>query len=90
VRPRTFGSYAYALRKIARESTGQKDTNKKRFDPKSLTWRKAADLIPLAKLTPVKVTDWKLKVIAEAPEQIHSQSGVRAGASIVSFATHAL
>lgn len=65
VRPRTFESYSYALRKIAREVTGQKDSNKKRFDPKSLRWRKAADLIPLAKLTPVKVTDWKLNVVAE-------------------------
>ncbi len=66
VRARTFESYAYALRKIARELTGLKDVTKKRFDPKSLTWRKAADLIPAAKLTPVKVTDWKLKVVAEA------------------------
>lgn len=66
VRARTFEGYAYALRKIARETTGKKDINKRRFDPKSRPWRKAADLILLAKLTPVKITDWKLKKVAEA------------------------
>jgi hypothetical protein len=35
VRPRMFEIYAYALRRIARESIGLKDAGKKKFDPKS-------------------------------------------------------
>jgi len=68
VRPRTFEIYAYALRKIAREATGAKDTSRSGFDPKGLGWRQATDLLLLSKLTPNAVAQWKAKVLAEATQ----------------------
>jgi len=68
VRPRTFEIYAYALRRIAREATGAKDTSRSGFDPKGLGWRQATDLLLLSKLTPNAVAQWKAKVLAEATQ----------------------
>jgi len=77
VRARTFAGYAYALRKIAREAVGQKDATKKRFDPKSQTWRRVSDTMLLAKLTPTKVAEWKAKVISAAGSDVIKQTRAR-------------
>ena len=77
VRPRTFEMYAYSLRKIAREAVGQKDSTKKRFDPKSQTWRRVSDTMLLAKLTPTKVAEWKAKVVSAAGTDVVKQTRAR-------------
>jgi len=77
VRPRTFEIYAYAFRKIAREAVGTKDTDRRRFDPKSLVWRRESDGIRLAKLTPEAVTRWKGLVVAEAGKDTVQQTRAR-------------
>ena len=87
VRSRTFEIYAYALRKIAREALGRKDNSRARFDPKSLGWRKATDLLPLRKLTPDTIANWKLKVLAESGQDPIAQQRTRR--NINSFARNA-
>jgi len=87
VRPRTFEIYAYALRKIARETAGTKDDSPSKFDPKSCCWRKAADLLALRKLTPDVVNNWKLQVLSEAGRDPVAQQ--RARRNINSFARNA-
>ncbi len=77
VRPRTFEMYAYSLRKIAREAVGQKDSTKKRFDPKSRTWRRVSDTMLLAKLTPTKVAEWKAKIVSAAGTDVVKQTRAR-------------
>jgi len=77
VRPRTFEIYAYAFRKIAREATSTKDTDHRRFDPKSLVWRRESDGIHLAKLTPEAVAKWKATVVAEAGKDPVQQTRAR-------------
>ena len=68
VRERTFGCYAYALRKIASEALGEKAASRQRFDPVSCPWRKDADRILLEKLTPEKVREWKAGFVAASGE----------------------
>jgi integrase len=68
VRPRTFDIYAYALRKIARETMGTKDTTRRKYDPKSKGWRKETDLLPLIKLTPDVISLWKRKILSEVEQ----------------------
>jgi integrase len=68
VRPRTFEVYAYALRKIARETMGVKDSTKRKYDPIAKGWRKETDLLPLIKLTPELISLWKEKVLSEAEQ----------------------
>ena len=87
VRPRTFEVYAYALRKIAREALGARDKSRRKFDPKSLEWRKATDLLSLGKLTPDVVTKWKEKVMADAGQSPVARQ--RAGRNVNSFARNA-
>src|SRR5207249_12236334 len=67
-----FEIYAYAFRKIAREAASSKDTDHRRFDPKSLVWRRESDGIHLSKLTPDAVTAWKSTVVAEARSEEHT------------------
>ena len=87
VRPRTFEIYAYALRKIAREALGARDTSRHKYNPKSLEWRKATDLLPLSKLTPAAITKWKEKVLANAGQSPVARQ--RAGRNVNSFARNA-
>lgn len=87
VRPRTFEIYAYALRKIARESTGAKDAGRAKFDPKSRGWRKISDSIPLRKVTPDAIAAWKIQVLTESGNSSVSQQ--RARRNINSFARNA-
>lgn len=68
VRPRTFEIYAYALRKIARETIGKRDASKSKYNPKAKSWRQETDLLPLVKLTPAVVANWKKSVLAEAEQ----------------------
>lgn len=65
-RDRTFANYAYALRKIAREATGRGDKSKRRFDPVSQEWRRDADKILLAEVTPSSVKAWQADFVASA------------------------
>lgn len=83
VRPRTTEIYSYALRKIAREATGAVDKSKSRFHPKSHDWRRVSDEIPLAKLTPTLINEWKDKIIAKAGPARKDRE--RAGRNINSF-----
>lgn len=83
VRPRTAEIYAYALRKIAREATGATDRSKARFHPKSHEWRRVSDEIPLAKLTPAVVNQWKNKIMTAAGKRDKDRQ--RAGRNINSF-----
>lgn len=83
VRPRTAEIYAYALRKIAREATGAVDKSKARFHPKAHEWRRVSDEIPLAKLTPAAINEWKDKIIAAAGKK--RKDCERAGRNINSF-----
>jgi integrase len=87
VRPRTFEIYAYALRKIAREALGRKDNSRAKFDPTSHSWRKATDLLPLRKLTPDTIANWKLKVLSESGQDPVAQQ--RARRNVNSFARNA-
>ncbi len=87
VRPRTLDVYAYALRKIAREAAGSKDNSRHKFDPKSLEWRKAADLLPLGKMTPNTIAQWKATVLMEADQNPVAQQ--RARRNINSFVRNA-
>ncbi len=87
VSPRTADIYAYALRKVAREATGIVDKSKSRFHPKSHEWRRVSDEIPLAKLTPSAVNDWKDKLIQAAG--VRAKERERAGRTINSFVRNA-
>ncbi|MGZ5567942.1 MAG: hypothetical protein ACXWKG_13070, partial [Limisphaerales bacterium] len=87
VRPRTFEIYAYALRKIARESAGSKDASRAKFNPKARIWRTVSDSIPLRKLTPDSVAAWKTQVLTESGNNFTSQQ--RARRNINSFARNA-
>ena len=66
VRERSFSNYSYAMRKIAREATGDCEESKSRFDPVNCPWRADADRVKLSAVTPAKVTAWKSAFIARA------------------------
>jgi integrase len=66
VRGRSLANYAYALRKIALEATAKRESSASRFDPKTLTWRRKVDDLPLASLTPQAVELWKASFIRRA------------------------
>lgn len=83
VRPRTAEIYAYALRKIAREATGAVDKSKARFHPKAHEWRRVSDEIPLARLTPAVINQWKNKIMTAAGKREIDRH--RAGRNINSF-----
>ena len=68
VRPRTFETYAYALRKIARDSFGKRDATPSKFNPKVKGWRQDSDRLPLIKLTPAAVAGWKKRVLVESEQ----------------------
>ncbi len=87
VRPRTVENYTYALRKIAREATGTVDGSKARFNPRSHEWRRVSDEIPLGKLSPKLINDWKDKLIAAAGSGRKDRE--RVGRNINSFVRNA-
>lgn len=76
-RTRTIANYAYALRKVATEATGNTAASKARFDPVHCPWRKDADRILLAKLTPAKVEAWKADFVARVPGAADKQHARR-------------
>ncbi len=61
---RTFASYSYALRRIASNIANAKLRGSSKFNP-SGKWRGLVDDIPLAKLTPVAVENWRTRFIKQ-------------------------
>lgn len=59
---RTFANYSYALRRIAGDIAGAKLAKGAQFDP-SGRWKKTADEIPLAAITPTKAEAWRTAFI---------------------------
>ena len=71
-RAESFESYAKALRKLASDIAGIKDTGK--FDAKhgAIEWRRKVDAIQLEKLTPATVFAWKnnrMKSVSKVSEK---------------------
>src|SRR6185503_14178097 len=59
--PRTLANYSYAIRKIAADVAHAKlGKGANRFDPRG-KWRDLANAVPLAKLTPVAIEDWRTR-----------------------------
>jgi integrase len=66
VRQRSLANYIYALRRIANDATGPRDTSKARFNPSANAWRDRADKVRLDALKPEVVEAWKAAFILEA------------------------
>jgi integrase len=70
VRGRTWDGYGYALRKIALDIAGDRQRDGSRFNPKTLVLRDRGNRIPLAKLTPASVEQWKMDFVNQAADPI--------------------
>ncbi len=79
---RAFGNYAYAFRRIARDVTGAKlKEGDNRYDPRG-KWRGATDNIPLAKITPLGVEDWRRQFLKKhEDDHVAAQRAVRSANS---------
>lgn len=83
---RTLANYSYALRRIACDIAGKKLTNGAQFDPKG-RWKKFADEIPLAIITPLKVETWRTGFIN--PHRMDHVAEQRANRSANSYLRNA-
>ncbi len=86
VRPRTFGVYSYALRRIVFDIAGSKRTAS-RFDPVHKSWQKCADGLSLSVLTAEAVAKWQGRMITEAGR--NAQDRQRAKRNINSYLRNA-
>jgi integrase len=83
---RTFANYSYALRRIAGDIAGNKMAKGAQFDPKG-RWKKNADEIPLATLSPAAVDRWRLSFLK--PHRSDSVAEMRAKRSVNSYLRNA-
>jgi integrase len=95
VRPKTFGGYARALRKIVADIEGIEDQEGKKFDYRTGgrdKWLAQVDSVKLSKLTPERISVWRTAFVArhqgdkraERSARISANSFVREARSLFS------
>ena len=84
VRPRTFGGYARALRKIASDTMGYTEAGTERFDYQRggrQKWLDKVNAVRLATLTPEKIKAWKARFLEAAKSDSRKLRSARISAN---------